>query len=132
MVSASDSQSDGPRVRVPLWPLAGFVLGRPKLKYSAMLVNSQLVVSYQLGSLNCYVAFDLYVSKHFSNTQLGSHYPNTCLCLFQCCFVIVFRWNCSSSRPTLRGKEKGGRAKHVNVIPSIDPSSNVIDCSCIS
>ena len=31
------------RVRVPLWPLAGFVLGRPKFKFSATLVNSQLV-----------------------------------------------------------------------------------------
>ena len=31
------------RVRVPLWPLAGFVLGRPEFKFSATLVNSQLV-----------------------------------------------------------------------------------------
>ena len=30
------------RVRVPLWPLAGFVLGRPEFKSSAILVNSQL------------------------------------------------------------------------------------------
>ena len=105
------------------------MLGRPEFKFSAMLVNSQLVVSCQLGSLNCCVAFDLFVSKHFSDTQLGSHYSDTCLSLFQCCFVMVFRWNCSSSRPTLRGKEKGGRAKPVNVIPSIDPSFNVIDCN---
>ena len=27
----------------------------------------------------------------------------------------------------MRGKEKGGRAQHVNVIPSIDPSAS--DCS---
>ena len=53
---------------------------------------------------------DLFVSKHFSDTQLGSHYSNTCLSLFHCCFVMVFRWNCSSSRATLTGKEKGGRA----------------------
>ena len=39
------------RVRVPLWPLAGFVLGRPEFKFSATLVNSQLVVSCQLGFL---------------------------------------------------------------------------------
>ena len=32
-------------VRVPLWPLAGFVLGRPEFKFSATLVNSQLVAS---------------------------------------------------------------------------------------
>ena len=31
------------RVRVPLWPLAGFVLGRPEFKFSTTLVNSQLV-----------------------------------------------------------------------------------------
>ena len=37
------------RVRVPLWPLAGFVLGRPEFKSSATLVNSQLVSSCQLG-----------------------------------------------------------------------------------
>ena len=37
------------RVRVPLWPLAGFVLGRPKFKSSATFVNSQLVASCQLG-----------------------------------------------------------------------------------
>ena len=39
------------RVRLPLWPLAGFVLGCPELKSSATLVNSQLVASYQLGFL---------------------------------------------------------------------------------
>ena len=39
------------RVRVPLWPLAGFVLGRPKFKFSATLVNSQLVAFCQLGFL---------------------------------------------------------------------------------
>ena len=37
------------RVRVPLWRLAGFVLGRPEFKSSATLVNSQLVASCQLG-----------------------------------------------------------------------------------
>ena len=39
------------RVRVPLWPLAGFVLGRPEFKFSTTLVNSQLVAFYQLGFL---------------------------------------------------------------------------------
>ena len=39
------------RVRVPLWPLAGFVLGRPEFKFSATLVNSQLVAFCQLGFL---------------------------------------------------------------------------------
>ena len=39
------------RVRVPLWPLAVFVLGRPEFKFSATLVNSQLVAFCQLGFL---------------------------------------------------------------------------------
>ena len=39
------------RVRVPLWPLAGFVLGRSEFKFSATLVNSQLVAFCQLGFL---------------------------------------------------------------------------------
>ena len=36
------------RVRVPLWPLAGFLLGRLEFKSSATLVNSKLVASCQL------------------------------------------------------------------------------------
>ena len=39
------------RVRVPLSPLAGFVLGRSKFKSLPTLVNSQLVASCQLGFL---------------------------------------------------------------------------------
>ena len=35
------------RVRIALRPLAGFVLGRPK--FTATLVNSQLVASFQFG-----------------------------------------------------------------------------------
>ena len=38
-------------VQVPLLPLAAFVLGHPKFKSSARLVNSQLVASCQLGYL---------------------------------------------------------------------------------
>ena len=59
------------RVRFPLWPLAGFVLGRPKFKSSATLVNGQLLASYQLGFLNCYVASDLFVSKHLSGVPVS-------------------------------------------------------------
>ena len=66
------------------------------------------------------------------DTQLGSHCSDTCLCLFKCCFEMVFWWTCPSSRPTLGGKGKRGRAQHVNVIPSIDPSSNVTDCSSVN
>ena len=36
-------------VRILLWPLAGFVLRRPEFKFTATLVNSQLVASCQLG-----------------------------------------------------------------------------------
>jgi len=39
------------RVRVPLWPLAGFVLGRPELNSSATLVNRQLVTPLSAGFL---------------------------------------------------------------------------------
>ena len=39
------------RFGVPLWPLAGFALGRPEFKFSATLVNSQLVAFCQLGFL---------------------------------------------------------------------------------
>lgn len=35
----------------PLWPLAGFVNGRPEFKSSATLVNSQVGASGQLGFL---------------------------------------------------------------------------------
>ena len=59
------------RVRVPLWPLSGFVLGRPEFNSSATLVNSQLVASYQLGFLNCYVASDLFVSKYLGGVSLS-------------------------------------------------------------
>ena len=49
---------------------------------------------------------------------------------------VVLKWffggPCPSSRPTLGGKGKRGRAQHVNVIPSIDPSSNVMDCKSVN
>ena len=40
------------------------------------------------------------------DTQLGSHCSGTCLSPFQCCFVMVFRWNFPSSSPTLKGGGK--------------------------
>ena len=49
--SARRTRNPGSWVRVPLWPLAGFVLGRPEFISSATLVNSQLVASCQLGFL---------------------------------------------------------------------------------
>ena len=52
------------RVRVPLWPLAGFALGRPEFKFSATLVNSQLVAFCQLGFL---ILLCLYLNYLFPN-----------------------------------------------------------------
>ena len=51
VISASDSQSRGPEF-VPLWPLAGYFLGRPELKSSATLENSQLVATLPVGFLS--------------------------------------------------------------------------------
>ena len=41
-----------PRVRVPLWSLAGFVLCRPMFKSLATLVNSQLHFSVIIKTLS--------------------------------------------------------------------------------
>ena len=55
-------------VRVPLWPVAGFVLCRPEFKFSATLVNSQLVALCQLEFLILlcciYVVFCIWVTAH--------------------------------------------------------------------
>ena len=59
------------RVRVPLWPLAGFVLGCPELKSSASLANSQLVASCQLGLLILLCLFELFVSKYLSGVPVN-------------------------------------------------------------
>ena len=66
-VSPSDSQSTSPR----LWQLAGFFLGRPEFKSSAMLVhvNSQLVTSW--GFQSCYAVFELFVSKYLSEVTVN-------------------------------------------------------------
>ena len=52
MFSTSDSQSDTAVLgsNPALWPLGGFVFGRPEFKSPATLINSQLVASSQLGS----------------------------------------------------------------------------------
>ena len=59
------------RVRVPLWPLAGFVLGRPEIKSSATPVNSQIVAPCQLGVLSCYVVFELLLSKYLNGVPVN-------------------------------------------------------------
>ena len=77
MVSASDSQSRGPGFESRSGHLlAGFVLGRPELKSSATLVNSQLGASCQLG-------FILYLKAIFSNFSMISQKT---FCIFSVCF----------------------------------------------
>ena len=50
-------------VRVRFRPADGLLfLGRPGFKYSAMLLNSQLVASGQFGRLILFVLFELLVS----------------------------------------------------------------------
>ena len=59
------------RVQVPLWPLAGFVLGRHEFKSSAILVNSQLVASYQLRFLILLCCIELVVSKYLNGVPVN-------------------------------------------------------------
>ena len=61
------------RVRVPLWPLAVFVLGHPEFKSPAMLINSQLVASCQLRFLIHAVMLylNLFVSKYLSGVPVN-------------------------------------------------------------
>ena len=61
------------RVRVPLWPLAGFVLSCPEFKSSATLVKSQLVASCQLGFFNPVMLyyFELFDSKYLSGVPVN-------------------------------------------------------------
>ena len=61
-------------------------------------------------------------------TQLGSHCSDTCFSLFQCYFVMVFRWNCPSSRPTLKGTGEGKSRTTCHCYSLDFESSNVTDC----
>ena len=58
------------RVRFPLWPLAGFVLGRPEFKSLTALVNSQLVQSSASRgfSESCYVLFASFGAELFKGS----------------------------------------------------------------
>ena len=40
------------------------------------------------------------------DTQLGSHCSDTCLCLFQCCFEMVFWWTVSKFEADIGRKRK--------------------------
>ena len=69
MVERSARQTCNPVVLCSsaLWPLAGFVRCHPKFKFSARLVNSQLVASCQLGYLilSCFICIINFVSELF-------------------------------------------------------------------
>jgi len=70
------------RVQVPLWPLAGFVLGPSKFKSSSTLVNRQLAASCQLGFLIllcsiwmlCFLLFEWSACKLYYFTVLSFIY----------------------------------------------------------
>ena len=58
--------------------------------------------------------------------NLGHTAPGTYFSLFQSCFVMFFLVELSNSRPTLKGRGKRCQGQHVNIIPSIDPSSKLM------
>ena len=55
-------------VQVPLWPLAGFVLGLPEFK-SLAIANWLPPASW--GYKSCYVVFELFVSKYLSGVPVN-------------------------------------------------------------
>ena len=67
-------------------------------------------------------------NRTIRDTQLGSHCSDTCLSLFQCCFVMVFQSDdCPVSRPILKGK----RTSSTTCQRSNVPSSSVTNCSLV-
>ena len=69
------------------------------------------------------------VHATIKDTQLASHCSDTCLGFLPMLYCKGFSVGLLSSRPPLRAKGKRGRAQHVSVIHSIDPSSKVTYCS---
>ena len=66
MLSASESEFGGPGFEYRSGHLLDYIcsVGGPEFKFSAKLVNSQLVTSCQLGFLilpDVYVVFDFYI-----------------------------------------------------------------------
>lgn len=74
----------------------------------------------------CQDIYDLPVQSRIEAAILGHTAPGTYFSLFQSCFVMFFLVELSNSRPTLKGRGKRRQAQHVNVIPSIDPSSKLM------
>ena len=68
-------------------------------KYSPVPFGSTVMVRNPVFSI-------LQNEATIKDTQLGSHCSGTCQSPFQCCFVMVFRSNCPSSRTTLKGGGK--------------------------
>ena len=61
------------RVRVPLWPLAEFVLGRPEFKSSTTLINSQKGYLLPVGVFNPFILYlnHFVVSKYLSGVTVN-------------------------------------------------------------
>ena len=92
------------RVQVPLWPLAGFVLGPSKFKSSSTLVNRQLAASCQLGFLIllcsiwmlCFLLLEWSASKlYLLYLALYTHFINSIISIYAIqpsgCKVLVIK-----------------------------------------
>ena len=71
VVSASDSQSCGPGFESRSGHLLDLCSVVPSSKFSATLVNSQLVAFCQLGFLILLCLFELFVSKYLSGVPVN-------------------------------------------------------------
>ena len=64
------------------------------------------------------------------DSQLGSHCSDTCLSLFQCCFIMVFGWNCLKFEANIeRDVEKEVEDNMSTLFVQLTLSSKVTDCS---
>ena len=62
------------QIHIPLWPLAGLVLGLPEFKSTAMLLISQPVGSCEVGVviLLCSINLDSLFQNYFSEVPVNS------------------------------------------------------------
>jgi len=79
-------------VRVPLWPLAGFVTGSPWFNSSAALVKSPLVCLLPVGILNLLSLFQLFVSLALKspNGEWSIKYVCMHACMYVCMHVCMY------------------------------------------
>ena len=90
-------------------------------KYSPVPFGSTVMVRNPVFSI-------LQNEATIKDTQLGSNCSGTCQSPFQCCFVMVFGRIVQVRAQHWKEEGKGRRAQLVDVIPSINPSSNVTNC----